>query len=261
MSGTHIVPTPEDLQKLYQDKYDDVAKHGWRVRMRHRFGYIDADHYYEAFLDRLVKDGCSWADVGGGTEICLGNRRLAAGLVKRCKHLLGIDPSDNIDKNPWVYERAKCLVEEYRGETSFDLVTLRMVAEHIQDPDSVVAALARLARPGAKVLIYTPNRWSLGSIFASITPFWFHPHAARLLYGRKADDTFPTHYRMNTRRCLRAVFERGGFTEAAFVCLANCTTFQRFRLACLIELSLWWLLRQIGLTYPFNHLIVVYEKE
>ena len=66
---------------------------------------------------------------------------------------------------------------------------------------------------------------------------------------------------MNTRKCLRAFFERGGFTEAAFVYLANCTTFQRFRLTCLIELSLWWLLRQMGLTYPFNHLIGVYQKE
>jgi hypothetical protein len=65
MSGTHIVPTPEDLQKLYRDKYGAVAKHGWRVRMRHRFGYIDADHYYEAFLDRLVTDGCSSTDTVG----------------------------------------------------------------------------------------------------------------------------------------------------------------------------------------------------
>jgi hypothetical protein len=115
-------------------------------------------------------------------------------------------------------------------------------------PDSVVAALARLADQGEGSNLHAQ---SLGSGFNRCfhLSFWLHPHAARLLYGRKAEDTFATYYRMNTRRCLRAVFERGGFTEAAFVSLDNCTTFQRFRLTCLIELAL-VAARQIGLTYP-----------
>jgi hypothetical protein len=88
MSGTHIVPTPEDLQKLYRNKYGAVAKHGWRVRMRHRFGYIDADHYYEGFLDRLVTDGCSSTDTVGYRKM-FGKQAAGCGTCETVQAFIG----------------------------------------------------------------------------------------------------------------------------------------------------------------------------
>ena len=71
-------------------------------------------------------------------------------LAKRCKVLVGLDPSDNIDENPLIHERFKGLLEDYHTDRRFDLVTLRMVAEHISNPSAAVAALSRLCSPGGE---------------------------------------------------------------------------------------------------------------
>jgi 2-polyprenyl-3-methyl-5-hydroxy-6-metoxy-1,4-benzoquinol methylase len=228
--------------------------------MWHRFGYFTSGAQYEATVDRLVKVGCVWLDVGGGHSIFPENRRLSEALSQRCAFLVGVDPSDNIVRNSYVHEQAQCTIEEYRAQRKFDLATLRMVAEHIQEPKPAIKSLARLVRPGGKVVVFTPNRWSPVSIAASIVPFWLHQPITHLLWGTKAEDVFPTLYRMNTKNHLRALFEEGGFKEVAFAYLDNCCTFQRFRISCFLELSLWWLLRKLGLRYPENDLLGVYER-
>lgn len=46
-------------------------------------------------------------------------------------------------------------------EASFDLVVLSHVIEHIHDPKSFIANLAKLLRPGGRLLVVTPNAGSL----------------------------------------------------------------------------------------------------
>lgn len=260
MGKTNLLPTDQDLQRHFACLYGDVWKHGWRVRLMHRFGYITAEAQYEATVDRLVSDGDSWLDVGGGTSIFPHNSSLSATLSRRCGLLVGVDPSENLAENPYVHERACCTIEEYKSEHTFDLATLRMVAEHIQAPEPAIESLGRLIKPGGKVVVFTPNRWSPASVAASLLPFRLHQPITRLLWGTKEEDVFPTVYRMNTRRRLCRLFEAGGFREAAFAYLDNCCTFQRFRLSCTAELSLWWLFRKLRLRYPENNLLGVYEK-
>ncbi len=250
----------EDLQKHFQSQYGDVRNYGWRVRMRYRFGYFDPDAWYEALVDRLVTAECSWIDVGGGSSIFPYNAPLAARLARRGAFLVGVDPSNNIEKNPWVHEKAQCGIEEYRSDRRFDLATLRMVAEHITEPERAVKSLARLVKPGGRVVIYTPNRWAPVSLAASIIPFRWHHHITGVLWQTQEADVFPTVYQMNTRRRLRHLFEQAGFREAGFLYLDNCSTFQRFRFSCFLELSLWWILRRVGIGYPENNLLGVYER-
>ncbi len=261
MNSTDILPTKKNLLDDFHACYGDVRNHGWRVRMRHWFGYFDPENWYEALVDRLVIPQCSWIDVGGGKSIFPNNRGLAEKLARRCAFVVGVDPSDNINENKLVHERARCRIEEYRSDRFFDLATFRMVAEHIQEPESAVAALARLIKPGGKVVIYTPNRWSPVSIAAAVIPFRLHHSITNLLWQTKEEDVFPTVYKMNTRKRLRSLFENGDFRETGFAYLDNCSTFQRFRLSCFLELSLWRIFRTVGLTYPENNLLGVYEKQ
>ena len=51
-------------------------------------------------------------------------------------------PSDNLDENHSCHEKAKTTIDHYRSDRRFDLATLRMVAEHIEEPDAALAVLA-----------------------------------------------------------------------------------------------------------------------
>jgi 2-polyprenyl-3-methyl-5-hydroxy-6-metoxy-1,4-benzoquinol methylase len=61
-------------------------------------------------------------------------------------------------------------IEDYETQESFDVVTMKMVVEHIRHPSRVVTALARLVKPSGKVVIFAPNRFSPISIGATLVP-------------------------------------------------------------------------------------------
>jgi SAM-dependent methyltransferase len=255
-----ILPHETDLDNLFRKYHGDPRNHGWRVRMRRWFGYFSPDQWYHGVVDRLVNNGCRWIDVGGGKSVFPGATALARDIASRCGALVGVDPSDNLEQNELVHERVKSSIEDFRTDRTFDLATLRMVAEHIERPEQAIQSLARLIRPGGRVVIYTPNRWSLASVAARGIPDKWHRRFASLMWNAGADDVFPTFYRMNTRRTLRAVFEAGGFKEVAFAFLDDCNILSRFRATCFVELCAWRVLRMFGVKHPENNLLGVYEK-
>jgi SAM-dependent methyltransferase len=257
---TGELPTEQDLRQYFQSHYADLSQHGWRSAMKWRFGYFSPEAWYEALVDRLVTPRTVWIDVGGGKAVFPHTPALSRTLADRCVKLVGVDPSDNIQQNEFVHERAQCLIEDYQATEQFDLATLRMVVEHIQTPAESAAKLAELVRPGGFVVIYTPNRWSLASVVASVTPQWFHNLAAGFLWRAKEEDVFPTVYKMNTRQRLASLMSAAGFRETGFARLASCSIWQRFRVLYFLELCLWRVLRAVGLPYPETNLLGVYQR-
>lgn len=229
--------------------------------MRRRFGFYQPAARYRALVDRLVNHESRWLDVGGGKTIFPNHRALSCDLAERCELLVGVDPSENILQNDLVDEQAHMTIEQYQTDEVFDLATLRMVAEHISDPESVIESLNRLMRPGGCVVIYTPNKWSLMSMVASIIPDNLHASVVRIFSPRRQDeDVFPTCYKMNTKRTLRSLFENGGFDEAGFAYVDDCVATQRFRVTYFLELCLWRLFQLAGVRYPENNILGVYQK-
>src|SRR5262245_40186768 len=106
---------------------------GWGPRIRGHFGYFTPDDYYEATVSRSVTAGCTWLDVGSGRNVFPSNRKLARILARRCGLLIGLDPDSTIDENDLVHERVKTSIEGYQTERTFDVVTMRMVAEHVAE--------------------------------------------------------------------------------------------------------------------------------
>jgi SAM-dependent methyltransferase len=255
-----VLPSEHDLDALFRRHYGDPMGHGWRVKMHHRFGYHHPEKWYEAVVDCLVTDGCKWIDVGGGKSIFPYNPKLSKELADRCSLLVGVDPSNNIHENTFVHQQVQSVIEDFESDDTFDLATLRMVAEHIRQPELVVRSLARLIRPGCHAVIFTPNRWSPVSIASSLIPNRWHSSITHLLWNTNKEDVFPTCYKMNSRRQLRSLFINGGFIEADFAYLANCSTLQRFRPTCFGELCLWRLLSAFGIPYPENDLLGIYRR-
>lgn len=247
-------------REVYRLKTGGRDVQGWSPRLRQWFGYFTPDECYEAMLHRLINSETEWLDVGCGHDLFPSNKPLAEILSTRCRLLVGVDPSPNIDDNRLVHEKAKCTVEQYCTDRQFDVISLRMVAEHIPDPEAAIAAFARLTKLNGRVVIYTVSQWALSSLVAAASPMAFHHIAKRILWGSKPEDTFPTVYRMNTRPRLRQLFDLGGFQEEEFLYLDDCRSLAKWRVGTVLELSVQRALRSFGLSYFDICILGVYRK-
>ncbi len=253
-------PSRSDLDQLFRLKYGDPQRVGWCPRLMYRYGYFTPDVYYEGLVAKLVREGQPWLDVGGGRDLFPHNPPLAASLAERSGCVVGVDPSDTLEENPFVHDKIKANIEDFQDSRTFPLVTLRMVAEHITHPQRAVEALARLTMSGGYVIVYTINLWSPLSWASLLIPFSLHHPIKRYLWRTEEKDTFPVAYKMNTRRQLRNLFASAGFRERKFAYLSDCRAFARFRLLFRMELMTWRALQSLGLVYPENCLLGVYER-
>ena len=249
----------EYVKRVTTSKYGDRPA-GWGPALRARYGYATPDDVYEAAVDAAVKPGCRWLDVGCGRDVFPNHRPLAMRLASRCSELVGVDPDATIQENPFVHRRIQAPLESVKDAGVFDVITLRMVVEHVTDPVAFLSALARLAAPRGRVVVYTVNRWSPVAIATKLIPFRWHHGIKALLWDTEEADTFPVVYKMNTRSVLSLLFARAGFREAAFAYLDDCRTFARFRALNHAELAMWRALQRFGLHYPETCLLGVFER-
>jgi hypothetical protein len=251
----------DELQKLFRIKYGEVSETGWRPRLRHYFHYFTPDDCYEAVVAQAVNTHTRWLDVGCGRELFPNNKPLARLLADRCRLLVGLDPDETVHDNPYIHAQVKSTLQEYHTRQMFDLITLRMVAEHITEPHTAIPALTRLTRPGGRVIVYTVFKWSPISLLSRFIPFALHHPCKRLLWQTEVQDTFPVVYQMNTRRSLARLFTAAGFCERAFYYLDDCRTFARFRCLNFLELLLYKGLQTFRVHYPEVCLLGVYERQ
>jgi len=211
-------------------------------------------------VSKLVLPGINWLDVGCGRSILPENPKLAKVLASRCGFLLGIDPDHSVNQNELLHARAAVPIEQLQTDRRFDLITLQMVAEHIANPESAVSRMAGLTRPGARVVVYTVHRWSFTSIVSAVTPMWVHHLIKHFLWRTASGETFPVVYRMNTQSRLSTLFGANGFRAILFVRLPFCHAFWRFRVLHFFELLSWKILNTVGVRYPENCILAVYER-
>ncbi|HXV75666.1 MAG TPA: methyltransferase domain-containing protein, partial [Candidatus Polarisedimenticolaceae bacterium] len=163
----------DDLRAHFLEKYGPPEATGWGPRARFAFDYFTPADHYEAYVGRRVDERTRWLDVGCGRAL-FSSDTIARRLSDRCGLLVGLDPDDNLDENPYVHEKVKASLYDYRTERAFDLVTFNMVVEHITDPGEVVRVLSKLTAPGGEVVILTVFKWSPIPIATRLIPFRFH---------------------------------------------------------------------------------------
>lgn len=102
-------------------------------------------------------------------------------------------------------------------DTSVDVVVADFVFEHVQDPAWAGREIGRILRPGGWICARTPNAIGVIAVAARTVPNRYHVPALRVLQPSKRDvDTFPTAYRMNSGRDLRACFPPAAFDHYTF---------------------------------------------
>jgi 2-polyprenyl-6-hydroxyphenyl methylase/3-demethylubiquinone-9 3-methyltransferase len=113
-------------------------------------------------------DGAAVLDVGCGGGI------LAEAMARRGARVTGIDLSEkalrvaelHLTESHLAVRYEKSSVEDFAGE--FDVVTCMELLEHVPEPASMVAACARLVRPGGQVFFSTINRNPKSYLFAVV---------------------------------------------------------------------------------------------
>ena len=175
--------------------------------------------------------------------------------------LVAVDPSENVLGNPYAHRVEQKFIEDFHCDDRFDLATLRMVAEHVEDPDSVARTLSRFVIRGGRVIIFTVSLWAPITIISRIVPFSLHFKIKRLVWGGEDRDTFPACYRMNSRKTLRELFENNGFEEESFAALDDLSATVRFDSMHLIDIMIWKGLNAFGIPYPEKCLLGVYRKK
>lgn len=91
----------------------------------------------------------------------------------------------------------------------FDLIVSDYVFEHIEDANMVATELQRVLKPGGWMVIRTPNQFGYLKFAASLVPNKLHDAALQFVQPhRKAVDTFPTHYQLNSRGAFKRHFKQ-----------------------------------------------------
>lgn len=92
-------------------------------------------------------------------------------------------------------------------DDAFDVIVSENTFEHIEDAEFVAGELKRVLRPGGFICARTPNRYGYLRLLSGLVPN--NLHAKVLSYvqpERKAEDVFPTVYKMNSPSQIRTLF-------------------------------------------------------
>lgn len=89
----------------------------------------------------------------------------------------------------------------------FDAIVSDVVFEHVDNAQETATELMRVLKPGGYICARTPNKWGYVSIATRLVPNRHHVSALRSIApAKKAQDVFPTVFKMNTVGDIRRLF-------------------------------------------------------
>jgi SAM-dependent methyltransferase len=195
------------------DAYGSVLRRVYPEHGAGGFTRMDGTVQFYQRVNALLVPDATVLNLGAGRGAVgddpVAYRQSLADLRGRAKQVIGLDVDPVVQENPYLDE-ARLLGPDGRyplDDGSVDLIVSDWTFEHIDDPVAATREIRRVLRPGGWVCARTPNKWGLVGIPARAVPNRWHQGVLRRVQPRrKAIDAFPTRYRMNTMRDLRALF-------------------------------------------------------
>lgn len=252
--------TPAELQECVAAKVGGVENLGPAPRRRVGYGYYLPAEIYECLINKMVDSQTTWLDVGGGKSIFPQNVGLAESLSKRCQRLVAVDPSGNIHTNPYAHEKHQALLEDFETDQQFDLITMRMVIEHVAAPGPFMRKVYDLLKPGGICLALTVWKYAPVSLAAAILPFKLHHEIKKWIWRTKEEDTFPTTYLLNTQATQRRYAEEAGLKLDSYVRLNDCSVTAGLGRISHFELIAERCFRASGIPYPEHCLLSQFRR-
>lgn len=169
---------------------------------------------YAALVSEHLCPDTVWLDAGCGSGLLEEDMEsLENWLASHCKSIVGIDLGMTPNRNINSLVQGSLYHMPFL-DNSFDLITCRMVAEHLDEPSEVFAEVARCLRAGGAFVVITPNLLNYG-VFGNALATKVMPEKLRLRFvhatdSRADEDIFPVRYKANTRRRLVHLLNRSG---------------------------------------------------
>ena len=164
---------------------------------------INPDLLYATEVRKLAQDRSRILDFGAGRGVH------GIDLRPFCDSIDGCDVDVAVSTNPYLHRGvvvAPGAALPYANGT-FDLVMSRDVLEHVDTAEFVASEIRRVLAPGGAFIAITPNKYGYVALAAALVPNSLHTAVLKLVQPEKeAEDTFPTRYKMNTRRELERLF-------------------------------------------------------
>ncbi len=229
-------------------------------------GLQNSQAVYKDLLAAYVHRNTTWLDLGCGHQLfpewLPSAKEDQPAIVARCKTVVGIDSDSRaLQKHEAIQRRVRGDIQQLPFQDgSFDLVTANVVVEHVGDPRALLAEIHRVLRPGGIFLFHTPNLLGYATLLARLIPGPMKLKLIRFLQGRKEEDVFPTHYRLNTAAAVNALARNTGFRVSKFQYVESSA--QMVMLGPLVVAELLWirLLRLEWLRSLRTNIIAVLEK-
>lgn len=171
------------------------------TRIERFFRQLDPEyqHRYEIYDETVLKclapQGV-WVDIGCGR-----NEHVAA-FGSKAAYALGIDVTEHPQRIPAPFIRADLRHLPLHAH-SVDLVTLRMVVEHLERIPDDFFAINRILKPGGQLIILTTNSVSPVIFLPRLLPYRWKEWLLRKSFQVESGDLFPTYHRFNSPQKLR----------------------------------------------------------
>jgi ubiquinone/menaquinone biosynthesis C-methylase UbiE len=140
-----------------------------------------------------------------------------AGIIEHCNFkglaasVCGVDLDNRVLKNPYLDDAKLGSAEAIPyDDQAFDIVICNNVLEHLSNPAVVFKEVSRVLKKGGFFIVKTPNKFHYVPLLARLTPHWFH-QLYNSLRGRQEDNTFPTLYKVNSKKKIYHYSRAAGF--------------------------------------------------
>ncbi len=223
------------IKQIFQKMYPKY-QHRWEV--------------YDNLLNRTITNKTVWLDVG------CGKNELVAKYGPKAKEAIGIDLLDEKDRTS-----APFLQSDLRHiplESGYaNLVTLRMVVEHLEKIPEDFSEVERLLVPGGKLIILTTNALSPIIFIPRLLPYQLKSWIIQKMFQVDSHEIFPTHHRFNTKKIMTKGIKGLELIELEFL---EQVPFHRPFLT--LVFGLWYALVDINeLKYFRSNLLAVFQKK
>jgi SAM-dependent methyltransferase len=181
-----------------------------------------SEAYAGLIAEHLLPDSV-WIDAGCGNRLLEDDMdSLENWLAVQCKTMIGMDLTVTSHRSITRLAQGSLYHLPF-ADNSLDLITCRMVVEHLEDPAKAFRETHRCLRPNGAMVVITPNLRNYG-IFGHAVAAKFLKESWRLKliqssYACSRKNLFPVHYRANTMPRLVRLIEESGLQIHGQICL------------------------------------------
>lgn len=188
----------QKCQALFDRRYPDFRNAGER--------YQDLVSTEVSAQTRIFELGC-------------GRTSLAATQIAGGACSIGLDPSlSDLQHNQSItYALQGDGASLPLASASVDLIVSQWVVEHLETPQLVFDEMARVLRPGGKVILFTTNANNYVPFASRLVPEIVQDFVLERMLRRPTHESFPTFFRANTRKSLAQLAAQADLT------LESCT--------------------------------------